>query len=237
MIKTVIFDIDDTMYDYTRGNRLALEALKDYCVLHLEITGTTFHRTLKEANERMVAKLGSNNAAIHNRLLRYQTMLEILDKPLFPHAVRMAELYWKTMIDCMEPEPGLADFIRSLKENGVRVGVGTNMTAYVQYKKLERLGITPMIDFLVTSEEAGVEKPDAVFYQHCLLKAGCKPEECLFIGDGLKGDVLAPQQAGMHSLWYQPSGRPDGEKEYVPGIQKITSFSECLEEGFLGSFS
>lgn len=33
------------------------------------------------------------------------------------------------------------------------------MTAYIQYKKLESLGVTPYIDFMVSSEEAGVEKP------------------------------------------------------------------------------
>ena len=236
MIKTVIFDIDDTMYDYEHGNRLGLEALKNYCILHLEITGTTFHRTLKEANERMTAKLGSGNAAIHNRLPRFQTMLEILEKPLFPHAVQMCHTYWDTLIGDMKPEPGLQEFMKSLKEQGIRIGVGTNMTAYVQFKKLERLNITSMIDFLVTSEETGAEKPDPDFYRCCVEKAGCLPGECLFIGDGLKGDVLAPQECGLHALWYRPPGRPGGDKEKVPGVRMAASFFECMEEGFLGSF-
>lgn len=33
------------------------------------------------------------------------------------------------------------------------------MTAYVQYRKLEAIGVTSYIDFIVTSEEAGAEKP------------------------------------------------------------------------------
>lgn len=234
MIKTVIFDIDGTMYDYEHGNRLGLEALKNYCADHFETTGPVFHRTLKEANERITARLGSGNAAIHSRLLRFQTMLEMLEQPIFPHARRMYHAYWDTLIDDMKPEPGLIEFMKSLKSQGIRIGVGTNMTAYIQYKKLERLNITAMIDFLVTSEEAGVEKPDLYFYRYCVKKAGCLPEECLFIGDSLKGDVLAPQESGLYALWYRPLGRPGSKQENAPEVHAVSSFFECMEEGFWG---
>jgi beta-phosphoglucomutase-like phosphatase (HAD superfamily) len=57
----------------------------------------------------------------------------------------------------------------------VRVGVGSDMTADWQFRKLERLGLLDRIDFAVTSEEAGVEKPAPGFFALCLEKAGCAP--------------------------------------------------------------
>ena len=44
------------------------------------------------------------------------------------------------------------------------------MTAYVQYRKLEAIGVTSYIDFIVTSEEAGAEKPHYHFFDICVEK-------------------------------------------------------------------
>lgn len=234
MIKTVIFDIDGTMYDYTAGNRRGLEAVMDYCLTHLGMTGEMLMPVMEEAGKRLEQRLGNDNAAIHNRLLRYQCMLELLNKPVFPHALAMAAAYWGTLLEGMSPQSGLLEFMEDLKSRGMEIGVATNMTAYVQYKKLEKLGVTSYINWLVTSEEAGAEKPSPPFYEICLEKARCRADECLFIGDSLKGDVQAPGESGMHALWYCPEEGPgeNGSENY--GF--IRSFEQCLEERFWKNF-
>ena len=93
------------------------------------------------------------------------------------------------MIGHAKPCPGLLEFLQILKSRQIRIGIGTDMTASIQYKKLRKLGLAPFIDFIVTSQEAGVEKPHPHFFDVCLEKAGCLPEECAFIGDNRKKDV------------------------------------------------
>lgn len=73
--------------------------------------------------------------------------------------------------------------------------------------KLETLGLLPFFSFVVSSEEAGVEKPHPGLFALCAEKAGVSPEECLFVGDSLKGDVLGAENAGMRALWYAPEQR------------------------------
>lgn len=234
MIKTVIFDIDDTMYDYTGGNRRGLEAVRDYCLAYLDITGETFLLAMDKAGKRMEERLGKDNAAIHNRLLRFQCMMELLDRPIFPHALALSNLYWQTLLEGMNPQPGLIKLLEDLKKRRIAIGAATNMTAYVQYKKLERLKVTPFIHWLVTSEEAGAEKPNPGFYKCCLEKAGCRAKECLFIGDSQRGDVQAPVEMGMHALWYRPleSLHEDRSGAY----KSIRSFEDCMGEVFWESF-
>ena len=43
--------------------------------------------------------------------------------------------------------------MQALKAKGVGIGIGTDMTAYIQYEKLEKLGLAPYIDWIVTSKE------------------------------------------------------------------------------------
>lgn len=203
MIQTVIFDIDNTLYDYDAAHEVAFQALTDYAARELGLSSADFAALHQEANQVLKARTGGNCAATHNRLLRYQIILELAQKPIF-HAPRMEQLYWSTLMDAFSPSPGALDCLRQLKAAGVRLGIGTDMTADWQYAKLERLGMLPLLDFMVTSEEVTDEKPGERFFRLCQEKAHCPPQQCAFVGDSLKKDVGGAQRAGMVPIWYHP---------------------------------
>ena len=86
------------------------------------------------------------------------------------------------------------------------------------------------MSFIVTSEEAGVEKPSSLFFRLCVEKAGCAPEECIFTGDNMRKDVEGACSAGLHSMWYHPP-RLEKENEGRCGYPVIRSYEECLKDG------
>ena len=226
-IKTAIFDIDGTMYDYTACNRRGLTALAGYCREQFALDHDSFAEVFRGGDQNLQRRVGYTSAAIHNRLIRFQCMLELLEEPLFPHAMAMYHCYWDTFLAGMEPYPGLVAWMKQLEEQGITVAVGTNMTAYIQYKKLERLGVTGWIRWMVTSEEAGVEKPDPVFYRLCMEKSGCRPEECLFIGDNRECDAIGPVKAGMQAIWFDPKGN-NGDFSGT-AYRRIESFRQVID--------
>ncbi len=226
MTKAVFFDIDGTIYDYSRANALAVEKVKEYCECKLEISALEYEQMIKEAQKTAHSRIGGG-AALHNRLIRFQCLLELMEKPLFPHAENLYHCYWNTLISAAEPEPGLLDVFEELKKRGIYVGIGTNMTADIQYRKLDSLGLGPWIDGIVTSEEVGVEKPDKKLFLLCAQKAGVSPQECVFIGDSVKDDILGACHAGMEGVLYQ---KEDGEREENSAgmYTVIHHFDECI---------
>lgn len=224
MLKAVIFDIDDTLYGYREANLRTLPAVGEYARRELGVDADLFLRVYQEVMDRQLAENG-DTAGCHSRAIRFQLVLERLALPL-RHAVILNELYWSTLIGGIEPFPYVADFIRQLKERGIRLGVGTDMTADWQLRKLEKLGLLEYFDFIVTSEEAGVEKPDYGVFRLCAGKAGCAMEECLFIGDNIRKDVQGALEAGMSALWYQP----DAEKAVkVTSVKSIPSYEGLID--------
>ena len=92
MIKEVIFDIDDTLYDYEVGDEAGMERTAVYAEAELQMSREEFlalHEKLRlETNKR----LGMDNAVIHSRSIRLQNMLELMEKPIFPHLRKMYDL-------------------------------------------------------------------------------------------------------------------------------------------------
>ena len=211
--ETVLFDIDNTLYSYDAAHAVAFARLLDYGVSRLGLEQEAFRQLHREAMAQVNAVLGRPCAAMHNRLLRYQRMLELAGLPLC-HALEMESLYWGTLIEAAQPSPGALPCLRALKGAGYTVGVGTDMTLDYQLKKLTRMDMLPCIDFVVTSEEVLAEKPDPKLFLRCAEKAGTAPERCLFIGDSLKKDVAGAKAVGMEALWFQPdpalaAGQPE----------------------------
>ena len=206
-IKTVVFDIDNTLYDFVTANRLGLDALAAYTAEQFGWSRDEFEKSHKEVQEE-IYRYTSFNGSCRNRILRYQKMLEKAHLPLYPHALRMYNLYWNTLLDAMVPFEGVQQVMRTLRERGLRIGVGTDMTAMMQLRKLEKLGVLDCVDFMVTSEEAGAEKPSRIFFDMVLAKAECLPQECLFVGDHLQKDAHGALDAGMQALWYHPGDVP-----------------------------
>ena len=143
MIKTIIFDIDNTMYSFRTGNQAGMAALCAYAEEQFGITEGEFLDTFKKGKKLAEDRVGADTAAIHNRLIRMQVILELMGKPLFPHALNLYHCYWDALLASARPGPGLLEAMEALKAAGLTLGVGTDMTAYIQYKKLERLGAAP----------------------------------------------------------------------------------------------
>lgn len=224
MIKAVILDIDDTMYSFTGTHKVAMGALLTYIEEQFGVERERAQALLRECMDIVTERTG-DSAAQHNRLIRFQCFLEQIGSTDYRRAMEMYHAYWDTLLKVMEPEPGLLSLVSRLKEKGIRLGVGSDMTAYIQYKKLEKLGVLPYLDFIVVSEEAGAEKPTRRFFDLCVEKAGCRPGECVFIGDNLKKDVLGAAACGLVGTWYRPGGE---DTDVGQGVPTIKSFEDYL---------
>lgn len=228
MIKAIIFDIDNTLYSYDDAHAVAWKSLCDYVAEHLNMDAEYFAAEFKKSIGICNTRLGINCGSTHNRMLRFQDILERHKLPL-RHAWHMNDLYWNKLIAAAKPEPGIVTCLQNFKAAGYILGIGTDMTSDFQLLKLEKLGLIDYFDFLVSSEEVNIEKPDGKLFACCIEKANVPAEECLFIGDSLRKDYQGALNAGMQALWYCPD--PAAAQAH-PQIRKICNFDE-LRQMFL----
>lgn len=232
MIKAVIFDLDGTLYDYNSLEREAFAAVAELVLEKIGVSEEQYGKAFARARLEVKKVLG-DVAASHNRMLYFQKTMEFLDiRPLFL-TLEMYKTYWGTFLDKMVLYPGAREFLDELYERHIRIGICSDMMARVQHRKLVALGLQDDIDCLVTSEEAGVEKPSPGIFEICLKKLRLKPEEVCFVGDTYEKDVKGPTEVGMRAVWFCPEEQEALRQGVKEGICKRAASYKELRELFV----
>jgi putative hydrolase of the HAD superfamily len=79
--------------------------------------------------------------------------------------------------------PGVRGDLAGLRGRGLTLAVISNWDIGL-HAHLAELGLSGFFDVVVTSAEAGVEKPDPAIFELTLARVGIRPERTLHVGDG-----------------------------------------------------
>jgi putative hydrolase of the HAD superfamily len=120
--------------------------------------------------------------------------------------------------------PDAAPVLESLRRRGLRVVCVSNWD-YSLPEVLERCGLAPALDGVVSSAAAGARKPDPAIFTHALEIARCSPGEAIHVGDTPQEDVKGARAAGIRALLLERETRDDGNAGAQPAA-RITSLRE-----------
>ena len=190
----ILFDTDNTLYPYKPSHDKAQEAVRAKVISTFSITSEEFDRAFKEARNQIKARL-KHTAASHSRLLYLQRMLEIMglgSQVLL--ALDFEQTYWRTFLSnaiLFDEVKELLDDIRLL---GIPTAIVTDLTAQIQFRKIVYFGLNNHFDFIVTSEEAGFDKPHEAPFQIALQKMRPKGDCIWMVGDNPVNDIRGARE-------------------------------------------
>lgn len=90
--------------------------------------------------------------------------------------------------------PDVRPALKELGDRGLWLGLAGNQT--VNAGRILRELEFP-VDMVATSDDWGVSKPDAGFFEHVVASAPCSAGEILYVGDRLENDIIPAAEAGM----------------------------------------
>lgn len=194
MITTVLFDLDGTLLPMEQE-----KFVRDYfsrLVRWTEPLGYT-GKALVNVMWRFVAAVVSNDGARTNRELFWDMFAEA-----FGEHARQDEAYidrfYRTEFDAARASCGFAPQARQivdfLKEHGCHVVLATNpvFPAVATYSRIRWAGLEPSdFELITTYENSRCGKPNPQYYLQILSQLGCRPEECLMVGNDAVEDGAA----------------------------------------------
>jgi len=100
-----------------------------------------------------------------------------------------------------------------------KIGIVTNNRLAEQREKLRYLGLSALVDALITSEEVGVLKPDPRIYHVALARLGAQAAQTVMVGDNWQADVVGALAVGIRPLWLNRTGAT----RLLPHVGELTS--------------
>ena len=199
-IDAVFFDLDDTLYDYMPCHKSALSACFDmFSRRYRNISKRSFIENFDIARNEIKKEL-KGTASSHNRILYFQRMIERMFNTFDSRIIiSLYKTYWDTFFKNMKLRKDAVPTLKELKRRGKKIAIVTDMTTYIQIIKIKKLGLDRFIDYVVTSEEVGNDKPNPEMFLLAANRVKVSPERILMVGDNPENDVEGANIVGIHT--------------------------------------
>ena len=227
--RAVLFDLDNTLYDYEVPHKKALDATFSELIKYIKISKVKFKYLFKISKAEIKREL-SGTASAHNRVLYFQRLIEKTHKTVDPEIIlKLYDAYWNSFLKNMKPFEDTLKTLKEIKKRGLRIAIVSDMTVHIQLKKLKRLGLANHVDFLITSEESGSEKPHSIMFLLALNKLKVSPEDAIMVGDNTIADIEGANSVGLYSVLIKKGAFAKKHKEdYQKPDVIIKELSEIL---------
>ncbi|OIQ67206.1 pyrimidine 5'-nucleotidase YjjG [mine drainage metagenome] len=199
-----IFDFDDTLTDYERADRLAVESVRKIFCPHLD--QASFLRAAADSRTAFYRSVAVEGPRGGLDAVRIETLFASVNLALPAKAVMNYQ-------DALRVETVAAPGARALLERlatGYRLGVVTN--AYdiePQRARIAATGLADLLDIVVIAAEVGYFKPDRQIMWLAAEKLDVRPGRCVFVGDSVPFDIAAGRAAGMTTVLVGKESHPD----------------------------
>ena len=229
-MRVVLFDLDDTLFDKQYCSRAGLLAVqKAYAgriVGSVEEIESTYGELLEEWHQKVLAGLISIN---ESRVERFRVLLSNSQTEATDAESQAAARCYRDAYDAAyRPVPGAIELLRRVKAERP-VGIVTNHITSQQVKKIAAIGVEPLIDELVVSEEVGVPKPAAKIFEVALSRLGGTPGQAVMVGDSWSSDIVGATELGIRAIWLNRYDRACPDASLATEIHSLEPVDDVID--------
>ena len=204
MIEFLFLDLDDTILDFHKAERIAIsKTFRDFGI---------------EPTEEVLARYSQINKACWHKLelgewTREQVLVRRFEILFAEHNIvcdgtQVARAYEKNLAIGHYFLPGAEEAVDALSKK-YRLFLASNGTASVQQGRMTSANLYRFFEKVFVSQELGANKPAKEFFERATAQIpGYDPQKALMVGDSLTSDILGGINAGMKTCWVNPKHLP-----------------------------
>ena len=203
MYKTVLIDLDDTIWDTRSNGKESMEEVyRDYGFDRFFPDFETYYEIYYSNNCQLWAKYREG------KITKDELIIERLYFPLKSYIN-----YDKNFILSLNDDfltrttlktkllPYTMEVLEYLSPK-YKLYILSNGFEEVQYKKINNSGLAPFFSGVILSDNVGVNKPHPQIFEAALKAAGSSKNETIMIGDSWDADIVGARNFSIDQVWY-----------------------------------
>ena len=203
MIEFLFLDLDDTILDFQKSEKLALsKTLRSLGVTPTDEVCDLYSRINLSYWKRLERKELTRDQVLVGRFEALFRQLAVVTD-----AAAAADCYAENLGIGHYFIPGAEETVQAL-HGRYKLYLASNGTASVQSGRLKSADIGKYFDDIFISQNMGADKPDIRFFQEAFRRIGnFDPARAMIVGDSLTSDILGGIHAGIRTCWFNFRGR------------------------------
>lgn len=220
-VTTLLFDMDNTLFDLVGAQIAACHAVADYL-------GRPDGSALFD--EYFMSDVRGFES--HENIRDYLRDRSIPDNGNFHAACR---IYETVKLDAVTPYTGVLPTLEKLRRDGFHMAIITDAHSRDATRRLERTGLLPFFDGMVSYDMVMVKKPAREPFLCALEMLRAGPEETVLIGDSPRRDIQPARELGMCTIYARYGDRFSNVRECPDADFIIDGMDELIP--IIDSFS
>jgi HAD superfamily hydrolase (TIGR01549 family) len=232
LMKAVLFDLDDTLFDHKHSRLKGLEALQKK---YQKLKAVSIEE-LEEEHDRLLGAADYCHVP-SGELIMADATTQGISKLCAMYGITLGIEEEKNVVNLdnqeylknRQPVPGSKELLTTLM-NYAKLGVIAYGPLEQQKEKLKACQIDDLLDYFIIAENECYKKPSQQLFEVALEKVGVKSSDAVYVGDSWKCDVLPAVAVGMRAIWLNRYGQENPNPKIA---YEISSFIDVDKELFL----
>ena len=226
MIEFLFLDLDDTILDFHKAERLAIaKTIREFGVEPTEEVLERYHWINKWHWEQLELGLMTRAEVL---VKRFAALFAELGATV--DAAACAKAYEKNLSIGHYFLPGAEEAVDRLHKK-YRLFLASNGTASVQKGRMTSANLYRFFETVFVSQEVGHNKPSREYFDACFARIpGFDPARAMIVGDSLTSDIKGGINAGIKTVWVNPDRKPCGDIRPDYEIEALSQLEDLLEQ-------
>lgn len=227
MIKNILFDLDDTIFDFKRAEKTAFfKTLKELGIVPTDEIAEKYSRyNISQWKLLELGKITRQEVKVN----RYKLLFDDIGVDKSPELA--TEIYEENLAVGHYFIDGAEDLLKALYKN-YNLYLVSNGSKRVQTGRLASAGISPYFKGIFISQDIGYEKPSPLFFEKVFSSIdNFIRSETVIVGDSLSSDIKGGYNAGIKTVWFNPR-KEINDSNIIPDyeISSLSHFEKLIKE-------
>lgn len=219
MIKNIIFDLDDTLFDFSKAERVAVKRTLTELGVNVYENHLNRYSEINLAQWKLLeqGKLTRDEVKVR----RYELLFKEFN--INKDASQTTAIYENYLSQGHYYLNNAHSVLKDLSKN-YSLFIASNGSSAVQHGRISSSDLEDYVKGIFVSQEVGYNKPDKRFFDYLFNKTGINKNETIMVGDSLSSDIQGGANCGIKTVWF--NRKKEENNTFVMPNYEINDLSE-----------